>query len=188
MRHQPLIWIPLFLLFTLQGCSTKSYYTLGDTSDIQATQTYTQKILVEKVEIPKYLNDNNLVRQISPYQVELIDKANWLTPMQKRLTNVLISYLQQSLNNPNVYLYPWDMDKESRKKVSLQIKRFIAYKEHVILEANYKIYDLKSKTYITKLFNTKVKTKESTQSMMKSMEEAYFELMEEIKNEIIKSS
>ncbi|MBU1667845.1 PqiC family protein [bacterium] len=181
--------IPLFLILLLQGCSNKKrYYTLGDTSHINATQTYTKNITVEKVEIPKYLQDNTLVKQVTPYQVMLIEEANWLTPMQKRLTNVLISYLQKSLNNPNVYLYPWAMDKDTQKKVSLQIKRFIAYQDHVILEANYKIYDFNKKSYTTKLFNTKVKTLKSTESMMESMEKAYFELMEEIKSEIIKSS
>lgn len=184
---KPLL-IPLFFILLLQGCSTKHYYTFGDTSNIQATQTYTKNITVEKVEIPKYLQDNTLVKQVTPYQVMLIDKANWLTPMQKHLTNVLISYLQKSLNNPNVYLYPWEMDKNTYKRVSLKIKRFIAYQDHVTLEANYKIYDFSKKSYITKLFHTKVKTEESTESIMEAMEKAYFKLMEEIKNQIIKSS
>lgn len=178
--------ILLLLMVILQGCSSKRYYTLGDTSEINATQTYSKSITVEKVDVPKYLKDNTLVKQVTPYQVILIEEANWLTPMQKRLTNVLISYLQKSLNNPNVYLYPWAMEKDTQKRVSLQIKRFIAYQDHVILEANYKIYDFKSKNHTTKLFNTKVKTLESTESMMESMEKAYFQLMEEIKSEIIK--
>ena len=184
MKNQLLI--PLFFILLLQGCSTKRYYTLGDTSNITAQKTCTKNIAVEKVDIPKYLKDNTVVKQISPYQVVLIDEANWLMPMQKHLTNVLISYLQKSLNNPNVYLYPWESDKETNKKVSLKIKRFIAYQDHVILEANYKIYDFQSKTYNTKLFNTKVETSDNTESIMESMEKAYFELMEEIKNEIIK--
>lgn len=107
--------------------------------------------------------------------------------MPKRLTNILISYLQQSLNNPNVYLYPWDIEKDSNKKISLKIKRFIAYNKEVILEANYKIYDLQSNTYTTRLFSTKVTTNNTIEGMMASMERAYFQLMEEIKNELTKS-
>lgn len=188
MTKRRLIALSFLFLLILQGCSTKRYYTLGDTSQINATQTYTKNITVEKVEVPKYLKDNALVKQITPYQVMLIEESHWLTPMQKRLTNVSISYLQKSLNNPNVYLYPWAMDKDTHKRVSLKIKRFIAYQDYVILEANYKIYDFSSKQYTTKLFNTKVKTLESIESMMEAMENAYFELMEEIKNEIIKST
>lgn len=187
MNPKPL-WISLFFLLLLTGCGSKSYYTLGDTSDIEATHTYTQSIAVQKVDIPKYLKDNNLVRQVTPYQIIRIKDSNWLTPMQRRLTNVLINYLQKSLNNPNVYLYPWEKNKDTRKKVSLTIKRFIAYNHEVILEANYKIYDFNTKKYITKLFSSKVKTAEHTDAIMKSMEEAYFQLIEEIKSELLKKT
>ncbi len=112
--------------------------------------------------------------------------ANWLMPMQKHLTNVLISYLQKSLNNPNIYLYPWESTKETDKKISLKIKRFIAYNNEVILDASYQISDLKSKTNTTKLFSTKVETSHDIESVMEAMEKAYFELSDNIKNEIIK--
>jgi len=178
----------LSLLFTLLmiGCSSKEYYTFGDTSNIYVEQTYKEIISVEKVEIPKYLKDNAIVRQISPYQVIRLKNANWLTPMQKRLTNVLINYLQQSLNNPNIYLYPWESKKKTTKRVSLKIKRFIAYNKEVILEASYQIRSLKNRTHQTKLFTTKVPTVEETEGMMESMEKAYFKLMKQIKKDIIK--
>ena len=176
----------LSLLLLLTGCGSKKYYTLGNTIDVQSTTTYTKEVDVVKINVPKYLRDHTLVRQISPYQVEIIDKAQWLTPMQKRLTNVLIDYLQKSLNNPNVHLYPWDAGKKTAKRVSVTIKRFIAYKNEVILEANYKIEDLENKTSKTKLFHTTVETNHDINNMMASMEKAYFELAEEIKIEVVK--
>ncbi len=186
-KSTPLTLLLLSLLMT--GCSTKSYYTLGDTSNIHADANYTQSIAVEKVDIPKYLKDTTLVKQITPYQVIMIKDAHWLTPMQKRLTNVLISYLQQSLNNPNVYLYPWESNiKTTQYKVSLKITKFIAYKEEVILESSYQITNLQSKKHQTKLFSTSIPTKENTESMMESMEKAYFQLANEIKKEIIKAN
>lgn len=183
---KPQILLTLLLLLILQGCSNKYYYTLGDTSEIETSETYTKSIAVTKVDIPKYLKDSTIVRQVSPYQIMLIENANWLTPMQRRLTNVLINYLQKSLNNPNVHLFPWEADKDTNKKVSLKIKRFIAYKDEVILEASYKISDISSKHYNTKLFTTRVPTQEKTEAIMASMEKAYFELMETIKNELLK--
>jgi len=176
----------LIFIFLIMGCSSKRYYTLGDTSDIEAKKTYTKIIAIEKVGIPKYLKDSTIARQISPYQVELIKDANWLMPMQKHLTNVLISYLQKSLNNPNIYLYPWESTKETDKKISLKIKRFIAYNNEVILDASYQIKDLKSKANTTKLFSTKVETANDIESIMKAMERAYFKLSDNIKNEITK--
>lgn len=181
------LFLKLFLLILfIGGCSSKEYYTLGDTSEITSEETCEQTIAIEKVDIPKYLKDNAIVRQVSPYQVIRLKNANWLTPMQKRLTNVLINYLQKSLNNPNIYLYPWESKKETHKRVSVQIKRFITYQNEVILEASYQINDLKLKSHKTKLFRTKVATNEQTEVMMESMEKAYFKLIEKIKNDIIK--
>ena len=176
--------LPVSLLLT--NCGAKRYYTLGDTSHVQSTENYQKTITVEKIEIPKYLKDTAIVKQVSPYQVELIEDANWLNPMQKHLTNVLISYLQKSLNDPNVYLYPWENSSKQSKRISLKIKKFIAYEERVTLEARYQIYEASTKQERTKLFSTQVPTQESTESIMKSMEKAYFQLAEEIKREILK--
>jgi len=175
----------LFTLIILVGCSSKKYYTLGNNLNIHADTTYTKPIDIVTVNIPKYLQDHILVRQVTPYRIELLDKAQWLTPMKKRLTNILIDYLQKSMNNPNVYLYPWNSNKNSYKRVYVTIKRFIAYKNSVYLEANYKIYNLKSKKSDTKLFNTTIPTKEDIDSMMHSMEIAYLQLAEKIKSDII---
>jgi uncharacterized lipoprotein YmbA len=180
-----ILFISFFLLLTT-GCATKSYYTLGDNLSINSTDTYTESIGVVKVSVPKYLEEFQLVRQTSPYNVEIIDNANWLNPMQKRLTDMLIDYLQQSLNNPNVHLYPWESTNKDKKRVSLRIKKFIAYKDNVILSANYKIHDLESNRINAKHFETTVKTDGSLEGMMESMEKAYLKLAKDIKNNIIK--
>jgi len=175
----------LFLLLTT-GCATKSYYTLGDNLAVDSTDNYKENIAVVKVTVPKYLEEFKLVRQTSPYNVEIIDNANWLNPMQKRLTDMLIDYLQQSMNNPNVHLYPWESSKKDKKRVSVRIKKFIAYNDNVILKADYKIHDLESNTINSERFETSVKTDGSLEGMMASMEKAYLELARNIKNNIIK--
>jgi len=179
------ILLLLFILL-LTGCSSKKYYTLGNNLEIAQKLTYTRPIDVVTVNVPKYLQDQVLVRQTTPYQVELLDKAQWLTPMKKRLTNILINYLQKSLNNPNVHLYPWNANKKADKRVAVTIKRFIAYKDNVYLDANYKIYNYHTKSSIDKLFSTKIPTNIEIDSMMESMERAYLQLLEEIKTELIK--
>ena len=175
------------VLLLLMGCSSKKYYTIGNAIDVESTINYTEEIDVVNVEVPRYLSDYILVRQVSPYQVEPIEKAEWLTPMQRRLTNILIDYLQKSMNNPNVHFYPWSASKNPLLKISVKIKRFIAYKKEVNLEASYKITNLKTGTVNNKFFNTNKKIESETiDSMMSAMEEAYLELSEHIKGEIIK--
>ncbi len=178
--------LPLLFLLLFIGCSSKKYYTLGNNLEISKNITYTRPIDVVTVNVPKYLQDQVLVRQITPYQVELLKKAQWLTPMKKRLTNILINYLQKSLNNPNVHLYPWNANRKADKRVEVTIKRFIAYKDKVYLDADYKIYNYHTKNSINKLFSTKVPTSIEIDTMMESMEKAYLQLLEEIKTAIIK--
>ena len=180
-----LLFIPTLLLFN--ACASKEYYTFGDISQINHIQSCHQTIAIDKVKVPKYLTDNAIVKQVSPYKVIRIKNANWLTPMQKRLTNVLINYLQKSLNNPNIYLYPWESrKKDTDKRVSVKIQRFIAYNNRVRLEASYQIKNIKIKQKTTKLFDTTVVTSNTIESMMGAMEEAYFRLAKEIKTDIIK--
>ena len=178
--------LPLLFILLLTGCNSKKYYTLGNNLKITQKMTYTKPIDVVTVNVPKYLQDQVLVRQTTPYQVELLDKAQWLTPMKKRLTNVLINYLQESLNSPNIQLYPWNANKKAYKRVAVTLKRFIAYQDKVYLDADYKIYNYHTKTSTNKLFTTQVATGAGIDMMMKSMEKAYLQLLEEIKIEIVK--
>jgi uncharacterized lipoprotein YmbA len=174
----------LFLLL-ITGCGVKKFYTLGDNLNIHATTTYSETIDVVQVAVPKYLKEHKLVRQITAYQIELIDKAHWLIPMEKKLTQILIDYLQQSMNNPNVHLYPWDSNNKTKKRVSVDIKKFISSNDKVMLKANYKITDLLNNTSQIKRFETSVKSNNNTEEMMQAMEKAYLQLLENIKTTII---
>jgi len=184
-KSYKLLLLPL-LLWTVTGCGSKEYYTLGDTSNVISTESYSKTITVKQVDIPKYLKDTDIVKQVTPYKVELIKDAIWLTPMPKHLTDVLISYFQKSLNNPNVYLYPWESASRDSKRVSLKVKKFIAYNNTVILEASYQIKNMRTKEQRTKLFSTRVPTSSETEKIIESMEKAYFQLAEAIKSELVK--
>ncbi|CAA6822597.1 MAG: Unknown protein [uncultured Sulfurovum sp.] len=173
-----LVLLLSMLLFT--ACGSKKFYTLGENINVVAQTTSLESIDVVKVLVPKYLKEHKVVRQITPYQIELVDKAHWLIPMEKKLTDILIEYLQQSMNNPNVHLYPWDSDNETKRRVAVDIKRFIASNTEVVLKANYKIMDLENRSTQIKHFETSVATTPDIQNMMKAMEEAYMKLLEEI--------
>ena len=180
--------LPLLFLLLLTGCGAKKFYTFGDNLNIKSTQNYTQTIDVVKVSVPKYLKEHKIVREVTPYQIELVDKAHWLIPMEKKLTQILIDYLQQSLNNPNVHLYPWESNRETKKRVSVNIQKFIASNTEVILKATYKIQNFTSNTTITKKFYTSIKSNKELSKMMETMEKAYFELSENIKTTLINNN
>jgi uncharacterized lipoprotein YmbA len=180
--------LPFLILLLLAGCGSKKFYTLGDNLNVTSPTTYHESIDVVKVIVPKYLTEDKIVRQVTPYQIEFIEKAQWLVPMEKKLTDVLIDYLQQSLNNPDVHLYPWESDNKATKRVSIEIKKFIASDKEVTLKANYKIVDLTHHKNKTKLFKTTIPTNNDIHEMLKSMEKAYLELIKNIKTSLIENN
>jgi uncharacterized lipoprotein YmbA len=173
------------LLFT--ACGSKKFYTLGDNLDIQSEKTYSNSIDVVKVTLPKYLHEHQIVRKVTEYQIEFIPQAHWLIPMEKNLTDILINYLQHSMNNPNVHLYPWESNDKATTRISVEVKKFIASDKEVLLKANYKIVNLQTKEEKTKQFQTHVQSTKSMESMIQNMEKAYLRLLKEIKNELIKN-
>jgi len=180
------IFLVIAIIVLFGACSSKQLYTLGDTSTIkQSTNPNQEFIAVEKIELPIYLMDSPIYRKNSKYHLEKIDKANWISSMDKHLTNVLISYLQKSMNNPNIYTYPWSSIKKMDKKVSVTISSFISYKNIVTLEANYQILDkIKNKTS-NYFFNTKESYHgKSVEYMIEAMEKAYFRLAKDISKKL----
>jgi len=180
--------LPLIIILLLTGCGSKKFYTLGENLTIDSPITYNEPIDVVKVVVPKYLQEHKLVRQVTPYQIEFIEKAQWLVPMEQKLTDILIDYLQQSLHNPNVHLYPWESNNKATQRVSIEIKKFIASNNQVILKANYKIVDLRHNGRKIKNFTTAIKTTDNVQNMLKSMEKAYIELIKNIKTSLINNN
>jgi len=178
--------LTLISLLLLTACSSKQLYTFGDTSSIaQTVKNNHDFIAVEKVELPIYFMDSPIYKKSTPFHLTKIDQANWINAMDEHLSNVLISYLQKSMNNPNIYAYPWSTIKRLDKKISLTITEFIAYQNMVTLEANYRIFDKKNNQTSNYFFQTKEPIKEENiESMLRAMEESYFRLAQQIKSKL----
>jgi len=176
----------LLIVIFFSACSSKQLYTLGDTSTIPlGSKTSSEFIAVEKVELPIYFMDSPIYKKDNLYHLKEIENANWINSMDVHMTNILISYLQKSMNNPNIYAYPWSNIKKIDKKISLNISKFISYKNTVYLDANYYILNKNSKKGSNYLFNTKESINgKSVESMIEAMEKAYFKLAKEIKEKL----
>jgi len=170
------------IIFFFEACSSKQLYTIGDTSHIKSGQKSSQEfIAVERVELPTYLMDSRIYWQDNPYHLKKLDNANWIGEIDKHLTRVIISYLQKSLNNPNIFPYPWSNINHIDKKISITITKFISYQNVVTLEANYQILDKNKKKTISYFFNTnEVVSGKNIENMLSAMERAYFKLIEDI--------
>jgi len=180
------IILTLLIVAIFSGCGTKQLYTIGDTIHITPSkESHREYIAIDKVELPIYFMDSPIYKKDSPHHLVEVEKANWIHAMDKHLTNVLVTYLQKSMNNPNIYRYPWSTANRMDKRISLSISKFIAYNGVVSLEANYHILDKNKKIGINNIFSITIDIKdESVAELINSMEQAYFILIKDIKDKL----
>lgn len=177
------ILFPLVALLGLSGClsSTSNYYVLSVASQPSVVYPNAHKVIgVEKVTVPGYLYKRDIAIAKSSSQITLLGNAQWGEDLDGGLTNRLIGFLQKKFNQPDVYAYPWGIDKQPNIKVSVQISRFIAQGEYVYLDANWNVGKVGSTKYTAQLFSTKVATGSDVSVIVSSMDKAFGLLEEEI--------
>jgi uncharacterized lipoprotein YmbA len=180
------ITLSLLIATIFSGCGSKELYTIGNIGHIQPNkENHREFIAIDRIELPIYFMDSPIYKKDTPHHLVKVENANWIHAMDRHLTNVLVAYLQKSMNNPNVYRYPWTTATKMDKRVSLNINKFIAYRGVVSLEANYHILNKKKKRDISYIFNVKIKIEsESVGNLINAMEKAYFRLTRDIKEKL----
>jgi uncharacterized lipoprotein YmbA len=173
----------LVSLFGLQGCiaTNANYYVLSLSG--QPTTTYANKsriIGVEKVTIPSYLNKREIAIAKNSSQITLLGNAVWGEDLDTGLTERLISFLQKKFNQPNVYAYPWGVDRQPTVRVRIDITRFIAQGENVYLDANWELKSGGTKRRKSSLFHTVVPTNSDPDSIVSAMDKAFSKLEEAV--------
>jgi len=179
-RYYDIVLVGLIVI--LSGCGSSRYFMLAEPSTSVGSR-YSHKIPVigvEKISLPEYMKQGKVAKQISSTQIEYLSNDNWLEDMEESLTKQLITTIQKSFNTPGVYAYPWGLSKQASVKVRVRVNKFIAQGAYVYLDANYEITHMKSGRKYSKLFNTKVPTKEDTQSIVSSMNIAFSKLSKSI--------
>ncbi len=168
------LWL-LPILLIMSGCAlSNNYYVLSTAA--QPSQHYRQKhrvIGVEKVTVPKYLFKREIAVAKSPSQITFLDGAVWAEDLDVGLTQRLIGFLQKKFNQPNVYAYPWGVDRQPTIKIKVQITRFIAQGDKVYLDANWEIENLRTHRRKAKLFSAAVPTASDAASIVSAMDGAF---------------
>ncbi|SFV52646.1 hypothetical protein MNB_SV-8-1355 [hydrothermal vent metagenome] len=174
-------WL-LPLLLILGGCvSSNNYYVLSTAS--QPLHHYAQKhrvIGVEKVIVPKYLFKREIAVAKTSSQITFLDGAVWAEDLDAGLTQRLIGFLQKKFNQPNVYAYPWGVERQPTVKVKVQITRFIAQGERVYLDADWEVENMHTHKRKARLFSTTVPTKRDASSIVSAMDSAFGRLEKDI--------
>ncbi|UFH58262.1 PqiC family protein [Sulfurovum mangrovi] len=173
------------LVLLMAGCATKShYYVLSTATQPAHVSPSTKTIGVAQVILPSYMDKRKLTVARTGNQIAQLDSAVWAEDLDIGLTERLISFLQKKFEQPNVFAYPWGVDRQPDMKVKLQINRFLAQGDTVYLDANYLLIDLKRHTSHAYLFNTALKTSSEPSAIVNTMDRAFGELEEDIAEKI----
>ena len=150
---------------------------------LHSLQSYSSKsrvIGVEKVIVPKYLFKREIAVAKSSSQISFLPGASWAEDLDEGLTQRLIGFLQKKFNQPNVYAYPWGVDRQPATKVKVQITRFIAQGDKVYLDANWEAENMHTHQRKARLFSTTVPTSSDASSIVSAMDRAFGELEESV--------
>ncbi|MBT8344393.1 MAG: PqiC family protein [Sulfurovum sp.] len=172
----------LMILMSFSGCVTSSnYYVLSLAP--QPTTMYANKsrsIGVKKVTVPEYLYKREIAVAKTSSQITLLSGAVWGEDLDAGLTHRLISFLQKKFQQPNVFAYPWGVDRQPSVKVNVDVTRFIAQGDKVYLDANWEVVHVNTNKRKAKLFSTTVATHSDAASIVDAMDSAFGQLEEDV--------
>lgn len=173
------ILLILGALLGLSGCVSSNYYVLSTASQPKTMyKNKSQVIGIEKITVPKYLFKRDIAVAKSASRIIFLEDAVWAEDLDEGLTHRLISFLQRKFNQPSVFAYPWDTDRQPGIKVRVQITRFIAQGNKVYLDANWEVENMYTHRRMSKLFNTSVSTSSDASGIVDAMDRAFGQLEE----------
>ncbi len=178
MRRALLITLTLFFV----GCSSKqSMYLLPQEATHTLTTIHTQ-IGVKKVELPSYLNSDKILIKNGMKLEEL--NANFATSPDKLFTNRAIVKLKKLLNDPNVFLYPWDVDSKKGYIVEIVLDDFIYSNNEVNLSGTYFIKSAQGSIISSSNFSYKKEAHKNVDDIMRSLSLLFDKVVLEIAQKI----
>ena len=163
MKH--ILLITLALLFA--GCSSKQSRYLLPQEPTVSLATTTVQIGVTKVKLPSYLNSDKILIKDGLKLEEL--NANFATSPDKLFTDEAIVRLKKLLNDPNVFIYPWDVDSKKGYIVTIALDDFVYTNKQVILSGSYFIKSANGKNISSANFSYKKPTNKNADEIMRSL-------------------
>ncbi len=131
----------------LTACATTSvsntkYFLLDSTSkSSNATEMEPFTLGVGPVELASYLDQEGIASHTDDNQIEYSDDKRWAEPLDRNISQVLLSNLTILLPNQIIYPFPWKISQSPDYQMHIDIRRFgwfpnnrIALRAGVIIE------------------------------------------------------
>jgi len=180
MRNMILIAIALLVV----GCGSSKQYMLSvDSSTLATSHKRSMQIGIDSISVPGYMEESQIAIEESAGQISYRSDI-WAVPTSKALTQTMISTLQKKFSNPNVHLYPWDIERERGIRDKETISRFIYSNGAVHLEATYFVKRIGSRSKKSYMYSTKVVSSDDTASIVQAMSSAFAKLVDDVARHI----
>jgi len=172
------------LILLLAGCGGGgNQYLLSMDSQVKYYKKSSIQIGVDKISVPGYMEESKIATEVSQGEIHYLD-SKWAVPTSRALTQTLIRTLQKRFKNPNVQLYPWDIDTQNGVRVKVIINDFIYANGQVRLEAVYSIMRIGSSSKRSYIYHTAVVSAEDIPSIVHAMSRAFAKLSLHISKKI----
>ncbi len=125
----------IILLFLFNGCTAPKSYILESKNLPTSNKSINYSIGVKTIELPQYLLSKEIPYLQKENQIIYLKDKKWATYLDEHLTNRLVSTLQKSFNTPKVYKYPQNTSTKPDIILQININKFIADKDSVLLDA-----------------------------------------------------
>jgi len=152
-KRFPIIALALTLLAA--GCSSKNsdFYILNPAkfSNIQRHQACRNKILVERVQIPGYIDKPEIVTRTNQNQLIQAEFHRWGEPLSGNIRDVVMQNLSSQLPRDAILTYPRLTTSQINYYLLLKVNQFdVSSTGLSILKVTWSIYDHDRKLMLTR--------------------------------------
>jgi len=173
----------LITIFIISGCSSKSSFLLPTKSNVTIAAKSIQ-IGVKQVNTPPYLEDDKIL-VMSGARVEEVG-SKFVAPPKELLTQNAIKLLKSSLNDPYVFLYPWDVKEKKGVIVEINLDSFMYDSGYAKLEGSYYIKNANGNIENAKNFKLTQACNKDTETIVATLSKLFDKVVLEIAQKIAK--
>lgn len=139
------IIITMLTSFLMNGCarSPASHFYVFNPLPLQKKQTDVKhpiRIGISEINIPSYLNKQQIIIHDTPHHVKLDEFQLWAGPLDKNIQRVVETNLSTLIPGASVVTFPWGIEFKPTYQLRLDISQFeVDTKGNTLLRATYVI-------------------------------------------------
>jgi len=170
------------LLAACQQSPRKNYYVLsGPAEKIETNAEITQTIGIGPIELPEYLQRQQMVRHNDKNSLNVADNHYWAEPLDKGIARVIALHLSKDDKTRVLLPFPWRNDNKPTQSLRLYIHDLKLIDSKATLNATWELFDVEHKHLLHQQhFVRSITTKDNPLGMANAYSELIAQLAAEM--------